>query len=472
MYHNIIINDLTLLLGEELLFEHFTCNIYYCDRIFIIGNNGTGKSSLLKSIIGINKEFFGKIYIPGSVIIEYIPQILKLEQGLSGGQSFNQEFSRVLSKNPDILLLDEPTNHLDQVNQKSLINKLEKFPGTLIIVSHDVNLLSKLATRIWHINNNTISIFNGFYNEYIKKLDMDLNSIQRKLAHTINEQKKAKRELIKAQIRKQKNIDKGKKKYDNDKISAGFNKNSSEVSSGKKHSYINEKNLYLAEKISDLKIKDAPKITFIITGNNISDKNIVTISDGKCGYNNNPIINDVNLSIYSKEKILIKGNNGTGKSIFIKAIMGFNGIVKEGSWDCINLKYIGYIDQSYSNLIPNKTILESLEDIQPTWNHNECRKFLNNFMFSKNHQVHKKISVLSGGEKARVSLTLIAAKTPKLLILDEITNNLDISTKEYIIEVLKEYPSALILICHDENFTKQLKIGSIYEISNQEIKLV
>lgn len=466
---NIVIKDLSLSFGEQALFEGFSSDIFYGERIFIIGDNGSGKSTLLKAIKGVYKDYTGNIHVPEYTIIEYIPQILRLKENLSGGQSFNKELSRALSQNPDILLLDEPTNHLDQSNKRSLMNMLERYYCTLIIVSHDVKLLSKLSTKIWNIKDTKIDVFNGTYDEYLKKIDAEFTASQGELTHQVKEQKKLKKSIMQEQERKQKSSTKGKKKHGNDKISAGYNKNNAEVSSGKKNSFLKDQDSELSKRIDELRVKESPKVKFSITSGDIRKKNPVNIIDGSCGYKENILIKNISFSVYSNEKVLIAGNNASGKSTLIKAIMDLPEIIRQGNWDCINIADIGYLDQTYSNLNPDKSILETIDEIFQ--NNHQSRAFLNGFLFSKNHQVSKKISVLSGGEKARLSMALIAAKTPRMLILDEITNNLDIATKEYIINVLKDYPGAIIMICHDEHFVEQFQIDTTYEVIDGSINL-
>jgi len=115
-------------------------------------------------------------------------------------------------------------------------------------------------------------------------------------------------------------------------------------------------------------------------------------------------------------------------------------------------------------LIPDKTVLETISDLVPAWSHAEIRRHLNDFLFRKNEEVNALVSTLSGGEKARLSLAQIAAKTPKLLILDEITNNLDLETKEHVIQVLKYYPGAMIVISHEADFLEEIGISELVDV--------
>lgn len=133
-------------------------------------------------------------------------------------------------------------------------------------------------------------------------------------------------------------------------------------------------------------------------------------------------------------------------------------IKKEGSWITPLLKDIGYLDQHYQPLEEKRSVLETIQHYRPDWNHAQIRHHLNDFLFRKNEQVYSQTTQLSGGEKARLSLALIAAKPPKLLILDEITNNLDLTTRNHVITLLKNYPGPFIIISHDQDFLQKIGI--------------
>jgi ATPase subunit of ABC transporter with duplicated ATPase domains len=193
---------------------------------------------------------------------------------------------------------------------------------------------------------------------------------------------------------------------------------------------------------------------------------VVQISNGSVGYcEGQPILSGISLSLQSPEHIAITGDNGSGKSTLIKAILGDESVCKTGDWHVIKQEDIGYLDQHYGTLIPDKTILETISDLVPAWSHAEIRRHLNDFLFRKNEEVSTLVGTLSGGEKARLSLAQIAAKTPKLLILDEITNNLDLETKEHVIQVLKYYPGAMIVISHEADFLEEIGISEVVDVN-------
>jgi ATPase subunit of ABC transporter with duplicated ATPase domains len=125
---------------------------------------------------------------------------------------------------------------------------------------------------------------------------------------------------------------------------------------------------------------------------------------------------------------------------------------------------VGHLDQHYQTLDPDKAALEIIRAARPTWSHAEIRRHLNDFLFRKNEEVTASVRTLSGGEKARLSLALIAACPPKLLVLDEMTNNIDLETHDHVVGVLRAYPAAMIVVSHDEIFLREIGIEKYHEL--------
>ena len=183
--HNPIqINNISLEFTHKTCFKNFTTQVTYGERIAIIGKNGSGKSTLLKILQGLIEPTDGIIKLPKEVQIGYVPQIIEETKDittLSGGQRVNKTLTKALSISPNILLLDEPTNHLDLNNRKSLLKMLRTYTGTLIIVSHDIELLSNYIDKLWHIDNNNIYMFSGNYNDYMREIQIKRNYIEQEL---------------------------------------------------------------------------------------------------------------------------------------------------------------------------------------------------------------------------------------------------------------------------------------------------
>jgi ATPase subunit of ABC transporter with duplicated ATPase domains len=466
MIHNpISIHSLGLYFPHKTCFSEFSAEIHYGQRIAIIGRNGSGKSSLLKIIQGIQEPSEGNIHIPKDVGFGYLPQLINEFNDKSGAEKFNKALSHVLSQNPDILLLDEPTNHLDISNRKSLLGMINRFPGTLTIVSHDVELLKGCIDILWHIEDGKIHAFKGNYDDYMREINAKRARTLHELSHLEAEKKEMHLALMKEQKRAKNSKKQGANHIEQRKwptIVSNAKANRASETAGKKKRQINDKKQELIDSLSELRLPEVIKPNFTLAAVS-TNKTHISIIEGSFGYHK-PIVTNINLNIAENDRIAIVGDNGSGKSTLIKAILNEPSVKKLGDWYLPSVNDIGYLDQHYNNIDSNSSILEEMSSLVPSWSHAEIRKHLNDFLFRKNEEVNMLTSNLSGGEKVRFSLAKIAAKTPKLLILDEITNNLDIETREHIIQVLQQYPGAMIVISHDNDFLKQIGINNYYGI--------
>ncbi|MDR0484140.1 MAG: ATP-binding cassette domain-containing protein [Alphaproteobacteria bacterium] len=459
MIHNpIILNNLDLVLPHKICFQNFSTTINYGSSIGIMGNNGSGKSSLLKLITEIS--------VPKNVVLGYIPQIINKFNNLSGGQRFNKVLTQELQKNPNLLLLDEPTNHLDKHNFTSLMRMLKNYQGTLIVVSHNKEVLSN-CNILWHIDNNKVNVFNGNYSDYIENLQQNKLSLEHKLSKIKQQKKDIHDNLMKEQQKVAKSKQSGKKNIANSKwtkMTAGLKTTAAEQSQGKKLKNIHDNTQDILEELQNFKIPEIIIPKFLLKAQNTGNNTVVSISNGKISYKTSDFeLSNINLNVFSNTKLAIKGNNGSGKSTLLKGILNLPEVIKEGNWLTPKIEDIAYLDQHYSNLQLNKSVIENISDIALHLNHAEVRDFLNGFLFRKNEEVNALASTLSGGEKARLSLACITIKPPKLLVLDEIINNLDLQTIDYIIKILQDYQGAMIVIAHDDSFLNEIKITDIYE---------
>lgn len=466
MHKPIQFKNICYSLSHKPCFEQFNQTISYGQRIAVIGQNGSGKSTLLRMLQGLIQPTDGSLMIPHDLVVGYVPQLIYEFEALSGGQRFNEKLTAALAIFPNILLLDEPTNHLDRKNRQSLMRMLRSFNGTLVVVTHDLELLS-LFDAIWHIDQGMIRVFTGSYEDYQRELAVRYQAIEQELSQFSRQKKDAHRSLMKEQARAKNSRIGGEKKIENRKwptVGSAAKMGRANETSNRKKSEINHKKQVLMEQIATLRLPEVIKPTFSIQAGE-SGRVLVSISDGNVGFKN-PIVTAINLSVITGERIAISGDNGSGKSTLIRAILEDAAIAKTGSWHVLKQEYIGYLDQHYSTLDMEKTVLDIIQCSVSNWSHVEIRKHLNDFLFRKNEEVNASISSLSGGEKARLSLAMIAAITPKLLILDEITNNLDLETRDHVIQVLKDYPGAMVVISHDTDFLESIQITSHYFIHN------
>ncbi|MGD9638304.1 MAG: ATP-binding cassette domain-containing protein [Alphaproteobacteria bacterium] len=474
MFHKPIrLSGLSLYFPHKICFEDFSAIINYGTKIAIMGRNGCGKSSLIKSIAKQGNDVGGDIIIPNDAVVSLIPQVINNYDTFSGGERFNKSLTEALLSNPNVLLLDEPTNHLDVHNRQSLMRMLNNFDATVIVVTHDVELLRNVDI-IWHIDNGKIKTFAGNYDDYIRENRVEYAKIERKLQLLGYEQKMVHESIMKEQKRSSESAARGRKNVANNKwqkIVGNSKASQGEKTSGRKKKQIEAQKQDIMQKKADLYLPEniLPKFHF---DNNNGYMNSIAISDGAVGYDDEVILKDINFSIASKARLAIKGDNGSGKTTLIKAILNHSNIAKKGDWLVGDAKHIGYLDQHYSLLDPEKTVLETIKDVVPNWDLSDIRKHLNDFLFRKNEEVNILVKNISGGEKARLNLALIAAKTPRFLILDEITNNIDLETRNHIISVLNQYQGAILAVSHDEDFLKEIKINDFYIIKNQRLEQI
>lgn len=469
MHKPIQFENLSLSFPHKNCFSEFSAHIRYGSHIAIIGRNGSGKSTLLNFLAGLTTPIEGEIYFPEQLVIGYVPQIINIFDSLSGGQRFNKLLTKALSSEPDILILDEPTNHLDQHNRRSLIRMLSAFEGTLIMATHDIELLQSTVDTIWHIDNAKVHLFSGCYEDYMREINIQRIALEEELIVLSRQRKQVHTDLMREQMRAKNSRQRGEKSIQQQKwpaiVSETKARNAQETS-GRKKSALNHKKQELTQRLSELDNHEIIHPKFALNGIE-SNQTLVTVNNGTVGYHaNNPLLLGLSFNIKARERIAIQGNNGSGKSTLIKALLADNSITKTGEWIIPNPKDIGYLDQHYKTLSMDKTVWDTLSCLLPNRSYTEIRKHLNDFLFRKNEEVNARVATLSGGEKARLSLAQIAAITPKLLILDEMTNNLDRETRAHVIQVLKGYPGAMLVISHDSDFLTEIGVTNKHEIKD------
>ncbi|MFI4957475.1 MAG: ABC-F family ATP-binding cassette domain-containing protein [Gammaproteobacteria bacterium] len=450
------IKNISVTFSHKICFEDFSATVPYGSRIAIIGRNGSGKTTLLRLILDTV-----------DVSVGYVPQLIDDAKTHSGGERFNHALTKALSQDPELLLLDEPTNHLDVHNKKSLMRMLDAYSGTLIIASHDVALLRHCIDTMWHIDQGRVQVFTGHYDDYIREIGLKRNAIEKELTQLKQDKKNAHESLMKEQTRAAKSRSKGEKSIDKRKwptIVSKANVLRATETTGRKKSDIRHHKEDLMDRLSSLRLPDIITPTFSITATDVGNKMLVNIQDGSVSYGKDePILTHIFFSLLSGQRIAIIGDNGSGKSTLARAILQDPIVTVTGEWHLPKNQDIGYLDQHYGTLPADYSVLKCIQMMRPDWPPSEARRHLKDFLFRKNEEVNMNVSTLSGGEKARLSLAQISAKTPRLLILDEITNNLDLETRAHVIEVLQQYPGALIVISHDEDFLEMIGINRYWQ---------
>ena len=353
---------------------------------------------------------------------------------LSGGQKSKVAFAHLLYSKPEILLLDEPTNHLDITTREFITNYLKKYKGMVLIISHDVDFLNKIVNKILYVNkvSKSLTVYEGNYDIYKKKLE-DEKEFQNRL---IDKQEKEIKEL-------QEFVEKAKK-------ASRTNHNLKKM--GK------DREIKLARKLEELGTRERVyrKIRLNIKPNREGSKIPLKVNNISFNYpEKEKLYNNLSFVINNRERFLIVGENGVGKSTLLKLIVGKlkpnDGTIWYGS-----KTDIAYYAQELELLEDNKTILENVDT--KGYSDKELRTLLGNFLFYGD-DVFKKINVLSPGEKARVTLCKIMLERANLLILDEPTNHLDPETQVIIAENFKNYEGTIIMVSHNPIFTSHIDIN-------------
>ena len=359
---------------------------------------------------------------------------------LSGGEQKRVVLATIIINKPTILLLDEPTNHLDIDTIEWLEDYLNKYNGTILVVSHDRYFLDKITTKTILIENGKSIIFHGNYSHFLVQNEL---RIEKEFKEYKDNQK-----LITAMKKKIKQLEEfGKLAYPTGEM---FFKRAENI----------------RKRLAKIEIKDKPVIQKELPINFDFDKrsgnDVLTIKNYNLYIDNKLLIKDINIKIDYSDKICIIGNNGCGKTTLVKEIINQNcQNIKIGS----NIK-IGYIPQQI-NFEKEETILEYAHK----YFYGEeayLRSALNKFHFY-GESVFKKTTKLSGGEKVRLKLFALIQNRCNFIILDEPTNHLDIYTKETLEEALKEYHGTVLFISHDRYFINKLANKILY-INNHTIK--
>ena len=493
----------TVFYGANDVFENIDFTINENERVALVGRNGSGKTTLLKVLTGQQELSSGQVFKNSKITISYLEQnalinsnktirqefeevfsdLLNKEKKLealseqlktnhdnklieqysklqeefkldggytyesemytvlagfgfakeqidrpvssfSGGEKTKIAFAKLLLAKPDLLLLDEPTNHLDLSTIEWLENYLAKYKKAMIIVSHDRTFLDKTVNVVFELEYGNIKRYAGNYSSFVEQKKNDF--IHQEAAYK-RQQKDIKRleELIE-KFRYKKN----KAAFAQSKI----------------------KYLERMEKIDDPKKADNKvfKAKFVCGAR--GGKNVLSLDHFKVGYNK-PLA-EVTLNIERGNRICVMGDNGTGKSTLLKSIIGdikpLDGYMMLG-----HQIEIAYFDQTLANFHSGNTVLEELWNDYPDLDMYKVRSTLGAFLFTAD-EVFKEVSVLSGGEKVRLSLAKLMLKKANFLILDEPTNHLDILSKEALENALNEYDGTILFVSHDRYFIKKI----------------
>lgn len=449
----LLVENLTKSVGSKVLFSNISFAVNKGQRIALIARNGIGKSTLMDILMGKTDYDEGKITWRKDLKVKYLPQHMRVEcledvasgyslkikgeefNKLSGGQQKKLLLEYVLDDEPDILLLDEPTNHLDLETvvwlEEYLNNRTSRGEKalTILMVTHDRYFLDRVCTDIFELDQNTLYTYHGNYAYYIEKR-----------AERIDAQN--------AEIEKYRNLYRTELDWMRRMPQARAHKAQYRID----NFYEIEKKAKQQHQEADIKL--SVKSGYI--GNKIFEaknvcKTYISPSTGK----NKVILKDFNYVFSRYEKLGIIGNNGTGKSTFIKLLLG-EVPADSGTWDIGTTVRFGYYAQTGLQFDEGKKVIDVVRDIAEVVDLGGGEKmtasqFLQMFLFSPTQQ-YDYVGKLSGGERQRLHLCTVLMRSPNFLILDEPTNDLDIPTLNVLEQYLKNFRGCLIVISHDRYF--------------------
>lgn len=355
----------------------------------------------------------------------------------SGGERMKIAFAKLLLLNPSLLILDEPTNHLDISTIEWLEEYLKSYKGAILFVSHDRYFINSLATRVLEIEKGKLESYSGNYDKYAAEKKVRYES-QLKLYLKEEKQKQKLEWFIKFYMPKPRFVSRA---HDREKKLARLEKTR-------------------VEKPTEVK----NKVHIDFQGKLRVGKRVFETKELAVGYDK-PLISDIEFSFFGGDKLAIMGDNGSGKTTFIKTLLGkikpYSG--KICFYDNFN---IGYLPQDGLLIRSNKTVLDYFRDLFPLLPLQEVYNTLGAFDFSREDD-EKIVDNLSGGEKMRLVLSTLVEQKYDILVLDEPTNHLDMMTKEELIEAIGKYKGSIIIISHDRSFVDNLCNCLLYFENNK-----
>ncbi len=355
-------------------------------------------------------------------------------KSLSGGQRSKLSLCKLLLSNTNLLLLDEPTNNLDIDAVNWLEDFLIKYKGAVIVVSHDRYFLDKITTSTMEISHKKLTLTTGNYTVFQKlKAEREL-TIEREYEKTITEIKR-----IEGIIEQQKR----------------FNQARNYITIASKEKQVERLKETLVVPDKALKSVHFSFKTDVRTGDEV-----VTVKNLSKSFPDKELFRNFNLSVFREDRTFLLGPNGCGKSTFLKILN------KEVSPDYGTFHFgsnvkIGYFDQNIDKLHSDKTVLDEVWDMYRFMTETEIRSALAMFLFC-GEDVYKKVSLLSGGERAKISLLKIMLSKPNFLILDEPTNHLDITSREVLENALLDFDGTMLVVSHDRYFINKLANKTVY----------
>ena len=455
------VQNLTKSFGAQVLFKDISFSIAEGQHVGLVAQNGTGKSTLLSILTGKEGYDSGSIIYRNDLRVGMLEQsphfdpeesvldacfnhegnperLLKAKQiltmlklydldqpmgQLSGGQQKRVALANVLILEPDFLILDEPTNHLDLEMIEWLEGYLSRGNKTIFMVTHDRYFLDNVCNTILELDNNTIYTYRGNYSYYLEKRQERIDNTRAEIARANN--------LYRTELEWMRRMPQAR---------------------GHKARY-REEAFYELEAKAKQRIEERQvrlKSSSVYIGSKIFECQYVSKR-----FDDKIILNDFYYNFSRFEKMGIVGNNGTGKSTFVKMLLG-EVAPDSGKFDIGETVRFGYFSQEGLKFRDDQKVIDIITDIADFIDlgggkHMTASQFLNYFLFSPEQQ-HNYVYKLSGGEKRKLYLCTVLMKNPNFLVLDEPTNDLDIQTLQILEEYLQDFPGCVIVVSHDRYF--------------------
>jgi ATP-binding cassette subfamily F protein 3 len=465
------LDDVSLFLSGDPLFEKVSFSLQKGERCGLVGRNGSGKSTLLRLIVKEIEPDRGAISIPKNYRLGYLQQHIRftkdtlLEEAALGlpeeekedlykaekilfGLGFTEEdlekspsqfscgyhlrlhLAKVLISNPDCLLLDEPTNYLDILSIRWLENFLKRWKGEFILISHDREFMDSVCTHTLGIHRKKIRKIKGSTIQFFEQI------------------------LLEEEVHEKTRLNLEKKHAKAMQFVERFGAKATKAAQAQ-----SRLKMIAREPVLE-KLNAIANLSFNFHEAPFPGKKMLEVKNLEFSYTDERLIHDFSLSIEKGQRLAIIGKNGRGKSTLLRLLIG-DLTPKKGTLDFSDNLRIGYFGQTHiQHLLPKHTIEEEIALSNPKLNYTEVKGIAGLMMFSGDSSL-KKISVLSGGEKSRVLLGKILAKSCNLLLLDEPTHHLDIESIEALIDALEEFSGSVVIVTHSELILRRLALDQI-----------